>query len=120
MSPSGFPEVLQRFADLNIWQRNGERAPHKPLLVLLALGLFTRGVKDVPFREYEGKLCELLKEFAPQRRTLYPEMPFVRLRNDDVWEVTVDRAAESIARRNDVKKTELREMNATGHFSNEV
>lgn len=95
MSTSSLPEVLQRFAHLNIWQRQGERAPHKPLLVLLALGLFARGVKDVPFREFEGKLCELLREFAPARRTLYPEMPFVRLRNDDVWKVTVDTSPRS-------------------------
>ncbi|WP_375294245.1 phosphorothioated DNA-binding restriction endonuclease [Caballeronia sp. PC1] len=120
MSTSSLPEVLQRFAHLNIWQRQGERAPHKPLLVLLALGLFARGVKDVPFREFEGKLCELLREFAPARRTLYPEMPFVRLRNDDVWKVTVDTSPEVIARRNDLTKTQLRGMNATGHFSDEV
>lgn len=120
MSASTLTEVLQRFGDLNIWQRNGECAPHKPLLILLALGFFTRGVRDVPFREYEGKLCELLREFAPQRRTLYPEMPFIRLRNDDVWEVTVDPTPDTIACRNDLKKTELRKLNATGHFSGEV
>lgn len=120
MNASNLTEVLQRFADLNIWQRNGERAPHKPLLVLLALGLYTQGIKDVPFLQYEGKLSELLREFAPQRRTLYPEMPFIRLKNDDVWEVTVDGASDPIARRNDLKKTELRELNATGHFSREV
>ena len=44
MNASNLTEVLQRFADLNIWQRNGERAPHKPLLVLLALGTFLAGV----------------------------------------------------------------------------
>ncbi|WP_404989756.1 phosphorothioated DNA-binding restriction endonuclease [Caballeronia sp. LZ029] len=120
MSAASLPEILQRFAELKVWQSNGERAPHKPLLVLLALGLFSRGIKDVPFRNYERKLCDLLKEFAPQRRTLYPEMPFVRLRNDDIWEVTAGVTPNPIARRNDVKKTELRELNATGHFSREV
>jgi putative restriction endonuclease len=120
MTASDLPEVLKRFADLNMWQRNGERAPHKPLLVLLALGLFARGVRDVPFREYESKLCELLREFAPRRRTLYPELPFVRLKNDDVWIVTADSASDPIIRGNDVKKTELRRLNATGHFSGEV
>jgi putative restriction endonuclease len=120
MTASDLPEVLKRFAELNVWRRNGERAPHKPLLVLLALGLFARGVKDVPFQEYESKLCELLREFAPRRRTLSPELPFVRLKNDDVWIVTADSASDPIIRRNNVSKTELRQFNATGHFSSEV
>ncbi|SAK40897.1 hypothetical protein AWB77_00280 [Caballeronia fortuita] len=120
MSASNLNKILKRFAELNIWERKGERAPHKPLLVLLALGLFARGVKEVSFREHEKALCDLLREFAPQRRTLYPEMPFVRLKNDDVWEVTVDSTLDSIVRRSDVRKTELRELNATGHFSPDV
>ncbi|KND60278.1 hypothetical protein BVER_05019 [Candidatus Burkholderia verschuerenii] len=105
---------------MNIWRSNGERAPHKLLLVLLALGLFSRGIKDVSFREHEGKLNELLREFAPQRRTLYPVMPFVRLKNDDVWIVTTESTVDPIIRRNEVKKTELRELNATGQFSVDV
>jgi predicted restriction endonuclease len=30
--------VLDQFRSVHVWQRAGERAPHKPLLVLLALG----------------------------------------------------------------------------------
>jgi putative restriction endonuclease len=30
--------VLQQFDALNVWKRRGQRAPHKPLLVLYALG----------------------------------------------------------------------------------
>jgi putative restriction endonuclease len=30
--------VLQRFDQLNIWKQGDQRAPHKPLLVLYALG----------------------------------------------------------------------------------
>ncbi|MFM0136953.1 hypothetical protein PQQ62_13040 [Caballeronia grimmiae] len=32
------PSILQRFYALKVWQRGDERAPHKPLLALLALG----------------------------------------------------------------------------------
>jgi predicted restriction endonuclease len=30
--------VVDQFAALNVWSRGGERAPHKPLLVLYVLG----------------------------------------------------------------------------------
>lgn len=35
-------EVLTRLAGLRQYQRGGHRAPHKPLLVLLALGRLVR------------------------------------------------------------------------------
>jgi putative restriction endonuclease len=113
-------EALKLFSSLNIWQRGDERAPHKPLLTLLALGLFQRGIHDVPFREYEGKLCDLLKEFGPQRRTLYPEMPFVRLRNDDVWQVSLSDDNGLLALKSQPTKTDLRALDATGRFTDDV
>ncbi|MDP3611017.1 MAG: hypothetical protein Q8R98_04135, partial [Rubrivivax sp.] len=61
--------ITKRFEALTIWQRAGERAPHKPLLLLLALGLLSRGTTLVPFVEYEHKLADLLREFGPSRRT---------------------------------------------------
>jgi putative restriction endonuclease len=33
--------ILHQFDALNVWSRGGERAPHKPLLVLYALGHFS-------------------------------------------------------------------------------
>lgn len=33
---------IDRFASLGIWSRGSERAPHKPLLLLLALGLLAQ------------------------------------------------------------------------------
>ncbi|MDR5755652.1 phosphorothioated DNA-binding restriction endonuclease [Caballeronia sp. LZ035] len=113
-------EILQSFEHLNIWRRNGERAPHKPLLILMALALFQRGVQDIPFCEYEARLSDLLREFAPQRRTLHPELPFVRLKNDAVWEVTLGTNREHVLLENDLTKGQLRNLNATGHFSTGV
>jgi putative restriction endonuclease len=31
-------DILDRVDKLRVWQRGGQRAPHKPLLLLLALG----------------------------------------------------------------------------------
>src|SRR5207237_1392947 len=35
--------TLSAFSRLRVWERDGQRAPHKPLLVLLTLGRWVRG-----------------------------------------------------------------------------
>jgi hypothetical protein len=61
--------VLGRFGRLNVWSRGGQRAPHKPLLVLYALGRWARGDRaEVSFAEVARDLTALLKEFGPPRR----------------------------------------------------
>jgi putative restriction endonuclease len=79
--------VLMRFDDLSIWTQGDQRAPHKPLLVLYALGRWQRGLKTVTFREAEPELTKLLQEFGPRRRSVHPEQPFWRLQRDGVWTV---------------------------------
>lgn len=112
MADTEASSISQRFEALTVWQRAGERAPHKPLLLLLALGLYRRGIREVPFAEYEPKLVELLREFGPSRRTLHPEYPFVRLGNDGVWEVV--RQIEHGLGSDTV--TDLRATGAVGRF----
>ena len=36
-------QIIQKFQNLNVWKRKGERAPHKPLLALYAIGKLLRG-----------------------------------------------------------------------------
>jgi putative restriction endonuclease len=80
--------LLQRFQDLNAWRRRGERAPHKPLLILLALGhLKPSDQRLMPFDQIEEKLSKLLEEFGPPRKSPHPELPFYHLTNDGVWEI---------------------------------
>jgi predicted restriction endonuclease len=80
--------VLHQFDRLNVWSRGDQRAPHKPLLVLYALGRWHRGdTAAVPFREVERDLTPLLKEFGPPRRSQHAEYPFWRLQRDGVWTV---------------------------------
>ncbi|SAK40244.1 hypothetical protein AWB75_00177 [Caballeronia catudaia] len=110
-------EILHRFEKLNVWRRGDQRAPHKPLLVLLALGLFLRNIRIVPFAEYGDTLSDLLREFGPQRQTYYPELPFLHLRSDRVWQVAIH--GELVLRFN-LSKKQLRELNATGRFTDDV
>jgi putative restriction endonuclease len=75
-------------------QRNGQRSPHKPLLVLLALGqLVATGSSAVPWSSAETKLAELIAEFGPPSRTGRAQSaayPFTRLRADKVWVLDQD------------------------------
>src|SRR5262245_6502497 len=79
--------ILSRFDDLSIWKQGDQRAPHKPLLVLYALGRWQRGQIEVTFRQAEPDLTDLLREFGPPRKSDHPEQPFWRLQRDGVWVV---------------------------------
>ncbi len=81
-------EFLERIDAINVWKSGGQRAPHKPLLLLLALGRASRGMpRQDSFAELKRPLEGLLTRFGPPRETLHPEHPFIRLRKDRVWEV---------------------------------
>ena len=73
---------------LNVWRSGGQRAPHKPLLLLLALGRVSRGESRLaPFGEIEKTLTGLLRHFGPPRKAHHPEFPFGRLVADGLWEI---------------------------------
>jgi putative restriction endonuclease len=116
-----FGALTDRFDSLATWSRGDQRAPHKPLLVLYALGRWQRGeTADIPFIEVEPALTDLLKEFGPPRQSFHPEYPFWRLQNDGVWTVTSDAPMRSRASNTDPPKSELLATHARGGFSDEV
>ena len=61
--------VLEQFRNLSSWHRGAEEAPHKPLLVLYALGRYQQpGAPDeIPFTEVARRPTDLLKEFGLSR-----------------------------------------------------
>lgn len=80
-------DILQQFENINTWKSKGVRAPHKPLLMLLALGEIQRGNTGfIPYSTIEPKLKELLQDFGPPRRNVYTHFPFIRLANDALWQ----------------------------------
>src|SRR3954468_24577231 len=83
--------ILERFEKLSIWKQGDQRAPHKPLLVLYALGRWQRGdTGDLPFDQLAPDVAALLREFGPPRRSYHPEYPFWWLQSDGVWTVESD------------------------------
>ncbi|GAA2709447.1 phosphorothioated DNA-binding restriction endonuclease [Micromonospora olivasterospora] len=87
-------EVLDRLTSLRLHQQQGRRAPHKPLLVLLALGrLAGTGSSELPWSEAQQGLSDLIAEFGPASRTGRAQSaayPFTRLRSDGVWTLSRD------------------------------
>ena len=80
--------LLERFSKLQIWSSKGQRAPHKPLLVLWGIGRCLRGEERlVSYREADRELTNLLSSFGPHRKVVHTEAPFWRLQNDGVWEI---------------------------------
>ena len=112
-------EILAAFNCLNIWQQGSLRAPHKPLLILLALGEWQRGNHaPLPFETVEPCLRALLTEFGPPRATS-PEEPFWRLRRDGVWELGGTEHLAAPAATDPPALTPLRNW-VTGRFSEAV
>lgn len=73
---------------LQVWSRAGERAPHKPLLILLAMGNLCRGEpRLLPYRDMAVRLRDLLVRFGPPRQVHHPEQPICRLPRDGLWEL---------------------------------
>ena len=113
-------EFIRRINSLTVWKRGDQRAPHKPLLLLLMLGRVSQGrTGQLGYREVKPELVALLKRFGPHREVHHPEAPFGSLVNDGIWEV---RDGDQIRR--SVNKTfldsDLYARNALGGFLEHV
>jgi len=110
--------IKEKFSKLTIWKRGGERAPHKPLLILYALGRMLRLDKErlISYEEIDKEIGQLLMDFGPDRASYHPEFPFWRLQNDQIWEVINTEGIELTAS-GDAKKSDLIRLNARGGFS---
>ncbi|GAA3121340.1 phosphorothioated DNA-binding restriction endonuclease [Streptosporangium carneum] len=76
---------IERVAGIRRWSKGSERAPHKPLLLLYALGRFQRhGNRPILFSAAEAELKKLLREYGPPRETS-PGYPFHHLTSDGLW-----------------------------------
>jgi putative restriction endonuclease len=93
-------EVVAKLATLRQHQRDGRRSPHKPLLVLLALGrLVAAGSSRLSWADAQVSLGDLIAEFGPASktgRTQSAAYPFTRLRSDGVWVLDHDVPMDNI------------------------
>jgi putative restriction endonuclease len=112
-------QILEPFAAIRTWERRDQRAPHKILLLLMALAqLQRREGRWLSYAEVEPKLKQLLADFGPPRQTARPEYPFWRLQHDGIWEIPeADRLEKDLTASGDVKVRALRTHGAKGGFT---
>jgi putative restriction endonuclease len=117
-------QILDAFEHLRRAQSRGVYAPHKPLLVLLALARVQHGEpRLVAFSAVEKKLADLLTEFGPSSAAKSRHYPFWHLASDGdrtLW--TLSGPAELLARQPGATPTlgELRAPTVQGGFAPEV
>ena len=92
--------AIQRLPSVRQYQGSGKRAPHKPLLILLALGrLSQRGTSQMTWSEAERDLANLLNQFGRPSETKGASAvayPFTRLRSDGFWTLSRDVPNDSV------------------------
>jgi len=99
---------------MRVWKRNGVSAPHKPLLILYALGKLLNGESRlIPFSEVDEVLGNLLKEFGPGGSRKGTEFPFWRLQNDRVWEIPAAHKVRETSK-GDAVRSDLIRFDVTG------
>ena len=112
--------IIQKFEQLRVWRNAGERAPHKPLLVLYAIGKLLRdGMYCLPYAEIDEKLGNLLKEFGPGRANAGTQYPFWRLQNDEIWEIS-DANQIGQTTSGDALKRDLVHYDVSGGFPEDI
>ncbi|GAB3365970.1 hypothetical protein GCM10027300_41830 [Modestobacter lapidis] len=108
-------EWLTRVQKLRRWTRDGQRAPHKPLLLLWLLGRLQAGRPGpVAFTELEEPVRPLLRDFGPARSSYHPEFPFHHLTGDGLW--TIADAVGADARPLGTAVSRLRSAGAVGRL----
>jgi len=111
-------QLKEAVRNIRTWKKNGERAPHKPLLILYALGRVAREEpREMLYEDVKEHLRKLLVDFGPYRQTHSPSYPFVRLCNDGIWEI---KGIESLNTKKDWTDRELIENLTRGSFTEEV
>jgi putative restriction endonuclease len=112
-------EVLRRFESLRAWGSGDQRAPHKPLLILFALGAWTRGESPIPFSAVNESLTNLLRDFGPPRKSYRTQDPFWRLQTEKIWIVEAS-APLVFGADGSPTKASLLDGNAQGQFEEEL
>lgn len=109
--------LLKKIENIVIWKKEGQTAPHKPLLLLYALAqLKNHKARFLPYIEVKEKLTFLLEKYGPSRQSYHPDEPFVRLANDGIWELTPKNMLEY----RNPSNSYLIKNNVCGGFTEEV
>jgi len=115
-------QLFDRLAAVRIDRSHGGRAPHKPLMLLLALARVGLGPESrlIPYETADERFKELWEDFGRPGAPPSVHYPFGRLRNDDrLWEIP-EESLLSTGRAADIRVSEARRLGITGGFRQEV
>ena len=113
-------EIVQSFQAIKVWKMKGVSAPHKPLLILYALGKLLKGESRlIPFSEVDEVLGSLLKKFGPKGSRQGTVFPFWRLQNDGIWEIHAAHKVRETSR-GDAVRSDLFQYNVTGGITKSI
>ncbi len=105
---------LDKLRRLNVNKSGERRAPHKPLLLLIAISRLLEGRRALPFGEVEALLDPLLASYAPPVKTSHqPELPYWHLQSSGLWEVP---GSEDFPRQRGGFPTMAALRSSTGHL----
>jgi putative restriction endonuclease len=118
-------QIVDRFSGVTVWRAAGQRAPHKPLLILWSLAKLQRGEdRLVKYEELDGPFRKLLHDFGPPRKSYHPEYPFWHLQSDDLWVIperaTLEQDLSARSRKNNPPKSVLIRERARGGFPEDL
>ena len=114
-------ELIEHVKNISIWKKGGQRAPHKPLLLLFALGkCFRNEGRLISYTNVETALKPLLMEFGPTRKSYHPEHPFWRLKRDGIWELSNFDNINPNPKNGNVRVSDLRKFDVHGGFNEEI
>jgi putative restriction endonuclease len=117
-------DVLSGFDNIRRAQHAGVYAPHKPLLILLALGRVQRGEpRMVEFSEVDAPLRALLREFGPSSAAKSRHYPFWHLATDGrgaLWDLNGPKEVLSRPAGATPSLGELRERHVAGGFVTDI
>ena len=120
----GSIEVLDAFENIRRARRAGVYAPHKPMLILLALARVQRGESRlVAFTDMDEPLKQLLAEFGPSSAAKSRHYPFWHLATDGsgaLWELSGPRELLKRAAGATPSLTELRAHHVQGGFPADI
>lgn len=113
-------ELIKKAGNIVVWKRGGKRAPHKPLLILLAIRyLINTDKRLINFSEIENELSDLLMKYGPERNSYRPQYPYWRLKNDGIWTIPNKQSITENSK-GDVSVRALREKNIEAGFTEEI
>ena len=111
-------DLKREILGIRTWRSRGERAPHKPLLILYVLGRVARNEpREMLYEDVKEDLRKLLVDFGPYRQAHSPCYPFVRLCNDGFWKI---RGKEILHTKKNWSDKELTENQTRGGFTEVV